>query len=144
MVFTIRARVLISILLFALVGNVAKALEPGHYVPGIANIRDFAVPQGPGFYYTQYNAFYSTDTYRDRNGNSVDLPNIETDVDVVAVSPLFMWVTEKEVWRGRYAFYIMPSISKASVNASISAASNDFDFDDAPDRTQLSLDGQAV
>ena len=99
-------------------------------MPGIANVRDFAVPPVPGFYYAQYNAFYSTDTYRDRNGDSVDLPNVETDVDVIAISPLFMWVTEKEVLGGRYAFYIMPSISKASVNASISAASNNSDFDD--------------
>jgi hypothetical protein len=125
-----QTRALVSILFFALASDVAGAREPGHYVPGIANIRDFAVPPVPGFYYEQYNAFYSPDTYRDRDGNSVDLPNVETDIDVVSVSPLFMWVTEKEVWGARYGFYVMPSISKASVNASISAVNNDIDFKD--------------
>jgi hypothetical protein len=28
-----------------------EAIEPGHYVPGIANIRDFSVPATAGFYY---------------------------------------------------------------------------------------------
>ena len=28
--------------------------ELGHYMPGVASIRDFVVPE-PGFYYAQYN-----------------------------------------------------------------------------------------
>lgn len=125
-----RIRLLFSALLLMTASGVVRAIEPGHYVPGIANIRDFSVPAVPGFYYGQYNAFYSTDTYRDRNGDSVDLPNVDTELDVIAVSPLIMWATDKEVWGGRYGFYVLPSISQASVSASISAANRDVDFDD--------------
>jgi hypothetical protein len=122
---------LVAIFILLVADGAVEAREAGHYVPGIANIRDFAVPVTPGFYYTQYNAFYTTDTYRDRNGNSVDAPNIESEIDVTAISPLFMWTTDKEIWGGRYAFYAMPSISQASVSAGISAANRDIDFDDS-------------
>ena len=50
-----RVKPLFTVLLLLLV-SAAEAREPGHYVPGIANIRDFAVPAAPGFYYVQYNS----------------------------------------------------------------------------------------
>jgi len=124
------SKYLLATLILVLVSSAIEAREAGHYVPGIANIRDFAVPTAAGFYYAQYNAFYSPDTYRDRNGNSFDPPNIDTEIDVIAISPLFMWTTDKEIWGGRYGFYVLPSISQASVGSSISAANRDLDYDD--------------
>lgn len=131
-----RVKSILSIALLLLAGA-AGAREPGHYVPAIANIRDYAVPADPGFYYVQYNAFYSTDTYRDRNGDSVDsigvgalTIDLETDIDISVISPVFMWVTDREIWGGRYSFYVAPSIGKASIGASASAVNRDIEFDD--------------
>jgi hypothetical protein len=46
-----------------------SAGEPGHYAPGLMNIRDFFVPE-PGFYYAHIlYYFYSTGTLKNRNGH---------------------------------------------------------------------------
>ncbi|MCP4332619.1 MAG: transporter [Gammaproteobacteria bacterium] len=121
---------LIAMLILVIAGGAVEAREAGHYVPGIANIRDFAVPGTPGFYYVQYNAFYTADTYRDQNGNSADAPDIEPEIDVISISPLFMWATEKEILGGRYGFYVAPSISKASISAAVSLTNPEIEYDD--------------
>jgi hypothetical protein len=119
-----KALLYLALALFSLSSG---ARELGHYAPGVANIRDLAVPPAPGFYYEQYNVHYSTDTYKDRNGNGVDsIPtrrgaiNIDPDIDIYAITPVFMWVTEKKIWGGDYAFYIAPTIADNSVSASLS------------------------
>lgn len=92
-----KIRLILSILcgLVCCVAQV-QARELGHHVPSVANIRDFAVPPAPGFYYEQYNLYYTADTFRDRNGDSVNsltvggtTIQVNADVDVYVVSPLF-------------------------------------------------------
>jgi hypothetical protein len=104
------------------------AREPGHYVPGVANIRDLTTPTDPGFYYLQYNAYYATDTYKDRNGDSVSSVgvgpgafDIETDIDVLAITPLFLWATEFEILGAKNSWYIAPTVAQGNVGASISS-----------------------
>ena len=58
------------IMLFALI-SVAHAGEYGHYAPFMLGIRDYFVPAKPGFYYAQYNLHYTSDDFRDKDGNSV-------------------------------------------------------------------------
>ena len=93
-----------------LAASPVDARELGHYVPGVANIRDLAVPATPGFYYEQYNVHYSTDTYRDRNGNAVSSLRpgdrdiaIDAEVDVFAITPVFLWSTDTTFLGGQYA-----------------------------------------
>jgi hypothetical protein len=119
-----------------LVSPSATSREIGHYVPGVANIRDLAVPAAPGFYYEQYNTYYTTDTYRDRNGDRRDsfelgdVPiELEADVDVVAVTPVLLWATEHNVLGGDYAFYIAPSIGHSSVASALSVLGEDVNAD---------------
>ena len=109
-----------------MIGSV-EARELGHYVPGVANIRDLAVPAAPGFYYEQYNVMYSTDSYKDENGNSIGSINtdagqinIDADIDVYAITPVFLWSTDTVIWGGNYAWYIAPSLANNNVSASIS------------------------
>lgn len=118
------------------VSGVAQARELGHYVPGVANIRDLTVPAAPGFYYEQYNVHYSADKYKDRNGDSVDSFTIgaqtfqvDADVDVSAITSVFLWVTDKKIIGGDYAFYVAPTISQSSVGASLSAFNRSVDSD---------------
>jgi hypothetical protein len=118
--------------------GVAQARELGHYAPGVVNIRDFAVPPQPGFYYLQYNLYYSANTYKDRNGDSVDaltvggrtIP-IDVDIESFAISPVLVWVTDKKLLGGDYAFYIVPSIVKNDPAASLSTLNRTLEFGDS-------------
>ena len=126
---TILAAALVSVL--ALATTVAQAGEIGHYAPGVANIRDYTVPD-PGFYGALYNYWYSTDRLNDRNGNKVSSITVgpgpgvtlglDLDVDVYAVSPMFIWVSDWKVLGAKYAAYIAPSFSSSSVGASLATA----------------------
>jgi hypothetical protein len=114
--------------------TVAQAGEIGHFAPGVANIRDYAVPD-PGFYGVLYNYWYTTDRLNDRNGNKVSsvtisprggpgltLP-VDVDVNVYAISPTFIWVSDCKVLGAKYAAYIAPSFATSSVGASLATAS---------------------
>src|SRR5262245_8458976 len=57
-------------LLLALSAGPAHAIV-GHYGAGLPNVHDFFIPPA-GLYYAQYFYFYNTDTFKDRNGNSID------------------------------------------------------------------------
>ncbi len=107
----------------------AHAGEIGHFVPGVVNIRDLAVPP-PGFYGVLYNYGYSTSRINDANGkqlSSVTIGgrsyDIGVDVNVYALAPTFIWSTEKKVLGAQYAAYFSPTFSNASINGMISSAS---------------------
>lgn len=103
---TTRRSVLTSALIIALAlaTNAASASEVGHFVPGVANIRDYVVPSDPGVYGVVYNYYYATDQLNDRDGKSIDSVtvgpatlNLDVDVDVYAISPVLIWVSDWEI-----------------------------------------------
>jgi hypothetical protein len=105
----------------------ASAGELGHYMPGVASIRDFVVPNEPGFYYAQYHLFYSTDDYKDRNGNSVNSVTVgpatlrvEANIDSFGIAPTFIWATPWKFLGATYAAFIQPSLVDISVQAALS------------------------
>ncbi len=115
----------------------AGAGEIGHFVGGLANIRDYVVPSEPGFYGVVYDFFYHTDQVNDRHGDDVSdfsfrlnrLPrrprvNLHLDVDVslYAVAPAFMWVSNWKFLGAKYAAYIAPSFSNTSLGAALTTA----------------------
>jgi len=119
--------IVLLLLLIACFTPAASAGELGHYMPGVASIRDFVVPQEPGFYYAQYNLYYTTDTYKDRNGNSVDsltigpvTLDIEANINAIGIQPTFIWATDWGVWGAVYSPYIGLPIANTSVQASLS------------------------
>jgi hypothetical protein len=110
------------------------ASEIGHFGPGIASIRDYAVPAEPGFYGVVYTYFYSTQQLNDRDGDDVDsfsfrlnrLPRrptltLELDVDVslYAVAPAVMWVSDWKILGARYAAYVVPTFASSSLGAAL-------------------------
>lgn len=117
---------------WVLATGVVRAGEVGHYAAGVASIRDFTMPE-PGFYASLFNYYYTTDRLNDRHGDRIDsitvgkapgtTLNLNLDVDVYAVAPIFTWVSDWKVAGAKYAAYIMPNFSKSSVGASLSAAS---------------------
>jgi hypothetical protein len=104
----------------------ARAAEVGHYVPGLLNIRDFVVPD-PGFHGVLYDYRYSTDRFNDRNGNKVRSITIgpgpgvtlNVNVDIYAVSPTFLWVSDWKIAGAKYAAYIAPSFANSSIGATL-------------------------
>jgi hypothetical protein len=115
----------------ALAANVAPAGEIGHFAPGVANIRDYTVPD-PGFYGVVYNYYYTSDRLNDNNGNKVNSVTVgpapatklgvDVSVDVYAVSPTFIWVSDWKVLGAKYSAYIAPSFSSSSIGASLATA----------------------
>lgn len=107
--------------------SLPHAREMGHYAPGVVSIRDLAVPPVPGFFYAQYNAYYSADHYVDGEGNKrLNFESeggevkLDTDVEVLAIAPVFLWSTSKKILGANYAFYVVPQVGKSSVSAKLS------------------------
>ena len=67
---------LISVSYFCLAQSppapIASPIQMGAYLPGLINPRDFANPGTSGLVAMDYNVFFNTDQYIDRNGNAVD------------------------------------------------------------------------
>jgi len=98
----------------------------GHYAPGVVGVRDLVVPPSPGFFYAQYNAFYEADRYVDGDGNkrlTVESEGgevkLDTDVDVMAIVPTFLWTTSTQWLGADYAFLVAPNLGKSSVAAQL-------------------------
>jgi hypothetical protein len=51
---------------------IASPIQMGAYLPGLINPRDYANPGTSGLIAIDYNVFFNTDQYYDRNGNKVD------------------------------------------------------------------------
>jgi hypothetical protein len=130
-----RTGLILIVTVGALLGVQARSGEIGHYAPGVANIRDYTVPE-PGFYAAMYDYWYWTGQLNDRNGNKVNSITInprggpgvtlavDVDVDLYALSPMFIWVSDWKIFGAKYAAYVAPSFSTSSIGASLATASN--------------------
>jgi hypothetical protein len=128
-----RAALLLAVTLLVPARNAAAVI--GHYTPGIANLRDFFQPP-PGVYYTQYNYVYLADTFRDRNGNVVDTATIrgrtipiDTNINLYAISPMFVWAPDWKILGARYAAYVALSVANPSLQAAIDDVEGDRRFE---------------
>ena len=105
-----------------------SAGEIGHFAPGVMNIRDFAVPD-PGFYGVIYNYYYKTDRINDSQGNKVKSVtiagtpvNVDVNVDMYALAPTFIWVTDLTSIGIKYGAMITPTFQNANLDAVLSTA----------------------
>lgn len=110
-----------------------RAAEIGHYAGGVMNIRDYVVPD-PGFYLAVYNYFYHTTRLNDANGNKISSITINPgggpgltlgvniDVNVYALAPSPIWVTEIKSLGLKYGAFIAPTLSTSSLATTISTA----------------------
>ncbi len=107
--------------------------EIGHFNPGVINIRDYVMPD-PGLYVALYNYGYTTGQLNDGHGNpmkSVTLPpnrrpgrpglalKLDVDVNLYALAPTLMWVTDLKPLRARYAAYIVPTFANTSLGVAL-------------------------
>jgi hypothetical protein len=108
----------------------AWAADTGHFVGGLMNNRDYAVPE-PGFYTAFYNYFYTTDRYNDQNGNQVNsitinpgpgpgvALNMDFNADMYVFAPSFVWVSPWRILGAKYAAAIAPSFANLSLENAV-------------------------
>jgi hypothetical protein len=111
----------------------ARAAEISHFNGGIANMRDYFIPE-PGFYGLIYNYYYTTDQLNDGDGDEVDTftlnpgpgPGLTVDVDVVldvyVLAPALIWAPKWRPFGAKYAAYVLPTLATNSVQAGLSTA----------------------
>ena len=117
--------------LIVLASGSARAGEVGHFVAGIPSIRDFVVPE-PGFYALMYNYGYSTERVNDAHGSKIDsvtidprgplgpfTVNIDIDIDMYALAPALIWVSDYKILGAKYAAYILPTFANVSIGAAL-------------------------
>jgi len=119
---------LVGVLLMSATGLYAQ----GHFGPGVANIRDYVVPE-PGFYGALYNYWYDTSRLNDSDGSQVSSVTINpgpgegvtldvnVDVNMYALAPIFIWVSDWKVADARYAAYVSPTFANSNIRAGRSA-----------------------
>jgi hypothetical protein len=110
----------------------AHAGEIGHFNGGVMNIRDYVVPE-PGLYVAIYNYFYTTDQLNNANGDAINSVTIRPgpgpgiklgvniDVDLYALAPTLIWVTDIKPLGIKYGAFITPSFLNANLNAEFEA-----------------------
>jgi len=116
----------------------------GHFLPGMMNIRDFLVPEKEGVYAALYLGNYSTDTLKDKNGNTIDkatfqanrsfgpgIPagvtinaNLDTNMDMYLIAPTFVWNTGYKIFGADYAMLASLPFANTSIGASLSTLTN--------------------
>lgn len=121
----------IWLVLFLLFAASSKVQAQAHYQPGIANIRDYSMPE-PGLYLAVYNYGYLTSDLTDNNGNKVTQVlvgppggpyaplNVKVDVKIYALSPMLIWVSKWSFFGAHYGAYIAPAFSNSNIAASLS------------------------
>lgn len=123
LIFMVSVLVLSTIIL-GFAGS-AGASELGHYSAGLMNIRDPLQPE-PGTYYLQYHLYYTSDTIKDKNGDSVDsIPvgqvniNVDADVDSYVIAPTLVHITSKKIFGANYGFLASQPFGNASFQAAL-------------------------
>jgi hypothetical protein len=118
----------------ALLGAIgsAQAASSAHYTPGFMNIRDFFLG-APGWYVVDYNYFYTSDQFNDRDGNAVNSITIKPgpgpgvtlkvspSVDIYAQSPTLIWIAPWKLDDVKFGAYIAPSFANSNIDAEISS-----------------------
>ena len=86
--------------------NLAHAF--GHYTPGALGLGAATLPP-PGFHWTSYNMFYTSDTLRDASGNKIP---VNLDLNVFASANQFTYMTRHKVLGADFgADFILPIVN---------------------------------
>jgi hypothetical protein len=121
-----------SLLVMAAITTATAYAQSDHYVPGLYNIRDLALPES-GLYGAVYNYGYLTDDLKDSSGNkltSVTITgpggrlsttiNVKVNLDLYALVPAVIWVPKWKLLDAKYGLMIAPSFANASLGATLS------------------------
>lgn len=94
---TITAAVLLLECVLLAERTAAQSLPPVNL--GLTSFCDGLPPAGPGFYYQQYFQFYSADSFKDDDGDDLDVPD-QPSIDVWASLNQFIYQSNQELFFG--------------------------------------------
>lgn len=135
------ARLLLAMAVSLTTAGYGDAGQVGHYAPGVPNAHDFFIPP-PGTYYAQYNYWYHTDTFRNRDGHAIDevtifprVPRlrrkvkVDTELDLFVISPAILYSPDWTVLGARVGAYLTQPIANPSLDAAITGVERGIGFD---------------
>ena len=102
-------------LLFIAIPCSIMAAETGHYVNGVEGLKCGTLP-GPGWYSRNYFAYYSADTYRDKDGDDAKL---KFDLEVAAAVSRLIWITPKKILGADYGIQIVAALQKNDIKIKV-------------------------
>jgi hypothetical protein len=82
-------------------------------------VRDWTLPRDSGFFYLQYNVFYSASSFKDGQGK--DAVTGQTDVAAFGMDHFLLWQTGKKFLGAKYGVLVRPSFGRGTVNAAVNA-----------------------
>jgi len=114
--------------------SAAGAAEIGHFNGGILNLRDYLLPD-PGIYGGVYNYYYATNRLNDSRGDKIKSVTITppgggsgvtiplyVHVNMYAIAPALVWVTDIEPLAIKYGALITPTFANVNLNAAAQIA----------------------
>lgn len=99
---------LFIVALFCLMVTLPSGLFAQDYGLGGEGLKGGSLPERPGFYYLMYNSFYTADKMMDNSGDEVNGADLE--ISVAAMANRFLYMTDKTVFGGNYAFHLIVPI----------------------------------
>ena len=114
--------------LLLLGANATYAASVGHYTGGATVTRDYFNPE-PGLFFTQDFNYYTSNTLKDQNGNSVNSVtiqpgsgpgvtlNVSRNLHSFSLTPSITWVLPWEVGGGYFSTIIAPTFANSSIGA---------------------------
>ena len=127
---TIAAKIAVFLAAIFLLNPVDVRAE-GHFLPGVSSVREFAAPP-KGWIYQQYNVFYTSDNFKDRNGDTArsERGEFDLEVDSISIVPTLYYISEIELLGANLGFALAPSFGSTAVNAAISNGELGREIDD--------------
>lgn len=121
-------KVIVCILAFAtILCGVAFAGETGHYPLGVEGIKAATLPP-PGKYLRMYNLFYTSNVLRN---SSADNSGDGLDLDVLAIAPRFIWITDQKILGADYGMDVLVTLIQNDVELDTPGLkNNDFCYGD--------------
>jgi hypothetical protein len=87
---------------------IASPIQFGAYLPEIINPRDYANPETSGLMALDYNIFFNTKHYYDRNGNNADLLDLDLSGYMNALAIAYVSPEISFLGNARYIGFISP------------------------------------
>lgn len=101
------------------------AQELGHYIPGAWDIQSFISPP-PGYYFSLYNYFYTSQDLKNQNGSSIQSISLKgaqiplaINVHNYFIAPIFIWAPKTKIMGANYAFMLLQPVANPSLQSSL-------------------------
>jgi hypothetical protein len=99
---------------------IVSPIQVGAYLPGLINPRDYANPETSGLMAIDYNVFFSSDQYYDRNGDKTE--NLDLDLSGYLNVLALVYVSPEMSFLGnaRYIGFISPYFATSDYKVGLS------------------------